>query len=180
MAPLPWRQCGAIRRLNSGSETMKKLWAPWRMEYILGKSEDACFLCRIIEEDQDRENLLLKRGRNCGVVMNRYPYNNGHLMVFPFRHIAGVEDMNGEERLESMDLLAEALKALKTGMCPDGFNVGINLGRAGGAGPEDHLHIHIVPRWNGDTNFMPAIGETKVIPQALDELWNTLCPLLNA
>ena len=144
------------------------------MDYILEKEEDRCFLCRIIEEDKDRDNLLLKRGRHCGVVMNRYPYNNGHLMVFPFRHISGVTDTNGEERLESMDLLAEALEALKACMHPDGFNVGINLGRAGGAGLEEHLHLHIVPRWSGDTNFMPVIGDTKIIPQALMELWDQL------
>jgi len=159
---------------------MDKLWAPWRMDYILGEEEEGCFLCRIVAEDTDRENLLLKRGNHCAVVMNRFPYNNGHLMVFPYRHISGVGDMNAEERLESMDLVAEALEAFEHSMRPDGFNVGINLGRAGGAGLEEHIHMHVVPRWNGDTNFMPVIGNTKVIPQALMQLWDQLHPLLNA
>jgi ATP adenylyltransferase len=159
---------------------MDKLWAPWRMDYILGDDEEKCFLCRILAEDNDRENLLLKRGRRCGVVMNRFPYNNGHLMIFPHRHVAEVGEMNADERLESMDLVAEVLDAFKESMRPDGFNVGLNLGRAGGAGLEEHIHLHVVPRWNGDTNFMPVIGDTKVIPQALMQLWDQLHPLLDA
>ena len=158
---------------------MKRLWAPWRLEYIVGDKQEGCFLCRILGDDNDRENLILKRGQLCAVVMNRYPYNNGHLMVCPYRHVAELDDLCGEERLELMDLVADCIKALKQSIRPDGFNVGINLGRAAGAGLEDHIHTHIVPRWNGDTNFMPVMDDVKVIPQGLLELWDVLNPLLN-
>jgi len=159
---------------------MNKLWAPWRMDYILGGEEEGCFLCRIVAEDNDRENLLLKRGRCCAVVLNRFPYNNGHLMIFPYRHVSEVAGLNADERLESMDLVAEVLEVFKQSMRPDGFNVGLNLGRAAGAGLEEHLHLHVVPRWSGDTNFMPVVADTKVIPEALMQLWDRLNPALNA
>ena len=158
---------------------MKRLWAPWRLEYIVGDKEEGCFLCRILAEDNDRENLVLKRGRLCAVVMNRYPYNNGHLMVCPYRHVSGLGDLSSAERLATMDLVAECIDALKQTVHPDGLNVGINLGRAAGAGLEEHIHSHIVPRWNGDTNFMPVMDDVKVIPQGLLELWDVLQPVLN-
>lgn len=153
---------------------MKRMWAPWRMEYIKGDGEEGCFLCRIIEEHNDRDNLLLKRGRYCGIVMNRYPYNNGHLMVFPYRHSGELREVDSEARLEMMDMLDECVEKLRTVLCPDGFNVGINLGQAGGAGLEEHLHAHVVPRWNGDTNFMPVFAGVKVIPQSLTDLYDQL------
>ena len=156
---------------------MKRLWAPWRMEYILGDRDQGCFLCRILDSDDDRGNLVLKRGRTCAVVMNRYPYNNGHLMVFPFRHVDDVVSLTTDERCETMDLVAETLQVLREAMCPQGFNVGINLGEAGGAGLAEHVHTHIVPRWEGDTNFMPAIGAVKIIPQSLLDLRERLYPL---
>jgi ATP adenylyltransferase len=156
---------------------MDTLWAPWRMDYIQGPKQDGCFLCEILRAGgDDRANLVLKRGRACAVVMNRYPYNNGHLMVAPYRHVAALADLTPEERVEMMDLLAASVAALAAAMSPDGFNAGINLGRVAGAGLETHLHQHLVPRWNGDTNFMPVIAETKVIPQALDDLWTALRP----
>ena len=158
---------------------MKRLWAPWRLEYVRNVDEDGCFLCRIADGDDDRGNLLLKRGKTCGVVMNRYPYNNGHLMVFPWRHMDDLCGMSADERLECMDLVAEAVEALKGALHPDGFNVGLNLGRPAGAGLEDHLHMHIVPRWNGDTNFMPVLGDTRVIPQSLLDLWDELHATFN-
>lgn len=154
---------------------METLWAPWRIEYIKEAPKGGCFLCDILRAGgDDRANLVLKRGTACAVVMNRYPYNNGHLMVAPYRHVARLADLTPEERLETMDLLDLSVAALTSAIRPEGFNVGINLGRVAGAGLETHLHTHIVPRWNGDTNFMPVIGDTKVIPQALDDLWVTL------
>lgn len=158
---------------------MKRLWAPWRLKYIREEKEDECFLCRILAGDADRENLLLKRGPTCAILMNRYPYSNGHLMVCPNRHVADIDSLSSEERLETMDLVAAAVRALRETVQPEGFNVGINLGQAAGAGLEEHLHTHIVPRWTGDTNFMPVIGDARVIPQALQELWDRLLPVLN-
>ena len=158
---------------------MERLWAPWRLGYIREGDKEGCFLCRILAEDDDRGNLLLKRGKSCGIVMNRYPYNNGHLMVFPFRHVAEPGLLNPGEKQESMDLAIEAVAALREVGRPDGFNIGVNLGRAAGAGVEEHLHTHIVPRWAGDTNYMPVVGAVKVIPQSLPDLWDELYPVLN-
>ncbi len=155
---------------------MKQFWAPWRMEYILGDKSDGCFLCDIIADDKDQDNLLLKRGVTCAVVMNRYPYNGGHLMVLPFRHVAEVGDLTSEEKLEVMDLVDESINVLKKVIYPTGFNVGANLGKVAGAGLEDHLHMHIVPRWDGDTNFMPVLSDTRVVPVALLVLWDLLKP----
>lgn len=155
---------------------MKQFWAPWRMEYILGDKPDGCFLCDIIADDKDRANLLLKRGVTCAVVMNRYPYNGGHLMVLPFRHIAELGDLTSEERLELMDLVDESINVLKKVIYPGGFNVGANLGKVAGAGLEEHLHMHIVPRWEGDANFMPVLSDIRVVPLALLDLWDKLKP----
>lgn len=154
--------------------TTEGLWAPWRLEYIKRTDEAGCFLCRILESDDDRTNLVLKRGRHGVILMNRYPYNNGHLLICPYRHVADVGLMNADEKLEMMELLAESIDVLKSTVRPDGFNAGINLGNAAGAGLEEHVHMHVVPRWNGDTNFMPVLADIKVIPQALLELWDEL------
>jgi ATP adenylyltransferase len=158
---------------------MQRLWAPWRMDYIRGPKDNDCFLCRIFRSRQDRKHLLLKRGETCAIVMNRYPYNNGHLMVCPYRHIAGIGRMTAAEKLESMELVSEAIEALKKKVRPHGFNVGINLGTAAGAGLKEHVHTHVVPRWNGDTNYMSVLTDVKVIPQSLLELWDELHPVLN-
>lgn len=155
------------------------IWAPWRIEYILGEKEAGCFLCRMFAEQDDRSNLLLKRGKTCAVVMNRYPYTSGHLMVTPFRHLENLKDMTPEERLEMADLCIEAVEILKAELKPDGLNLGYNLGAAAGAGLKDHLHQHIVPRWVGDTNFMPVLADTRVMPQALLEQYDVLRPLFN-
>ncbi len=152
----------------------QSLWAPWRMEYILAPRGGACFLCEAFAGDDDRATLVLLRGASCAVVMNRYPYNNGHLLVAPFRHVAEPADLSRGERAETMDLVERCVALLRRTVSPDGFNIGINLGKAAGAGLEAHLHTHVVPRWNGDTNFMPVLGGVKVIPQALDELWERL------
>jgi len=158
---------------------MDRLWAPWRLEYILSDKTGGCFLCRSVSAAEDRNALLLKRGSRCGVMMNRYPYNNGHLLIFPYRHVAGIGDLTADERLETMDLLDESVAALTATMHPDGFNIGINLGLAAGAGLEEHVHTHVVPRWNADTNFMPVMADVKVIPQSLLELYNQLFPVFN-
>lgn len=142
------------------------------------EKEDGCFICRSLADASDRENLVLKRGKHCAIMMNKYPYNNGHLMVCALRHIPDLLSMSNDERLESMNLVSEAIEALKAAIDPEGFNVGINLGRAAGASLQEHIHIHIVPRWTGDTNFMPVMDDVKMIPQSLDALWDQLYPIL--
>jgi len=152
---------------------MKYLWAPWRMDYILGEKRRGCFFCRKLKEKEDRKNLILYQGQHVFVVMNRYPYNNGHLMIVPKRHYLDLEQIDDKESKELFELLRASIKVLKACFHPHGFNIGINIGRVGGAG-EDHLHLHIVPRWAGDTNFMPVIGETKVVPEYLQKTYQRL------
>ena len=161
---------------------MDRLWAPWRMEYISGAStqaypEGACVLCLMGEESPSEENLMLHRGTVCYTIMNLFPYINGHLMVLPYRHIASLADLAEDERLEMFEQADLSERVLKRAINPDGFNVGMNLGRVAGAGIADHLHLHIVPRWNGDTNFMPVLGETRVISEALSETYLELKPI---
>ena len=155
---------------------MKRVWAPWRIEYIKQPKSDKCILCTIPRESKrrDRDNLLLYRGKKAYILMNRYPYNNGHMMVAPRRHIADIVDMTDVERKEFFELTIEIKKALSDILNPDGFNIGINCGRASGAGIEEHLHLHIVPRWMCDTNFMTTITDTRVIPQDFDSLYDKL------
>lgn len=155
---------------------MERIWAPWRIEYIRAPKSSDCFLCDYFADTTDQLNLVLARGPTCGVVMNRYPYTGGHLMICPYRHISVMADMTSDEMLESMRWTALSVEILKKHLRPDGFNVGINLGDAGGAGLKDHLHIHVVPRWIGDTNFTSVIGDIRVIPQALEALWLELRP----
>ena len=144
------------------------------MEFILNPEKDGCFLCNAAGEDRDEENLILHRAAECFCIMNRYPYNNGHLLMAPYRHVADLDDLTEGEMLALMQLLRASKAALARVMSPDGFNIGVNLGRSAGAGLEAHLHLHIVPRWQGDTNFMPVFAEAKVIPQALSALWTQL------
>jgi ATP adenylyltransferase len=153
---------------------MEILWAPWRMEYIQSAKESGCIFCAKPMEQDDKKNLIVWRGQESFVMMNFYPYNNGHLMVIPFRHIADIAELNSAERLELMDLLARCKAVLQQLMSPHGFNIGMNLGQVAGAGVKDHLHFHIVPRWNGDTNFMPILGHTKVVSEGLYETWEKL------
>jgi len=157
---------------------MKILWAPWRMAYIRKFSDEKrnskCFLCRAAEESDDEKNLVVFRGEFSFAILNRFPYNNGHLMIAPYRHIGSILDLSSGESGEIMKLLKLAVKALTEEYKPDGFNIGLNLGKAAGAGLEDHMHFHIVPRWIGDTNFMPVLSETKVIPESLEETWKRL------
>ena len=152
------------------------IWAPWRMEYILRAKSGDCFLCALLASDDDRENLVLKRGPLAAIIMNRYPYNGGHLMVIPNRHLAKLEELTSDEHIAISTDTQTAIHILKTVMKPDGFNLGYNLGSAAGAGLKEHLHQHIVPRWEGDTNFMPVVGETHVMPQSLLALYDQLKP----
>ncbi|GAB6102587.1 HIT domain-containing protein [Thermococcus atlanticus] len=153
---------------------MKLLWAPWRIEYIRAPKYDGCIFCDFPREERDKERLILHRGKHAFIIMNNYPYNPGHVMIAPYRHVGRWEDLNDEELLEIMQLSQLMIKALKKAMNPDGFNMGVNIGRVAGAGIEDHVHLHIVPRWNGDTNFMPVIDDTKVIPESLEEAYDEL------
>ena len=150
------------------------LWAPWRMEYILGEKESGCIFCTRINHDDDKENLILLRGKNNFVIMNKYPYNNGHLMVVPNRHTSEFDSLSDPEKLEMMNLVSESMNVLKKTVNPDGFNVGLNIGKIAGAGIDDHLHFHVVPRWAADTNFMPVVGQTKIISEDLGETWERL------
>ena len=162
----------------------KNLWAPWRIQYIQGLDKDPqtaqkekteCFICHNLEHPQDDdENLVLWRTNKSIVILNCYPYNNGHLLIAPVRHIPDLEDASDEELLEMMKLIRESQKALSLAIKPQGFNVGMNFGRCAGAGLPGHLHIHIVPRWSGDTNFMSVCSNTDVISQSLVELLGLL------
>ncbi len=154
-----------------------RLWAPWRMQYIQGAAEapdSGCIFCDKPKSPDDQSELILRRGDFCFVMMNLYPYNNGHLMIAPYRHLAEIDQLNQDEIIEGYELLRHCIAALKETMHPHGYNVGLNMGRVAGAGIENHLHLHLVPRWNGDTNFMPVIAETKVISESLQESWRRL------
>lgn len=151
---------------------MRKIWAPWRIEYIQQeKSDDHCFICEILKEDKDKKNLILFRGENAIVLLNKYPYIAGHLMVAPKQHIAEIETIPPATYQEMWQLMSKSIKVLKKSINPEGFNIGINLGKVSGAGLKTHIHIHIVPRWSGDTNFMPILTDTRVISEALDKTY---------
>lgn len=154
---------------------MENIWAPWRITYIKEDSkENGCFLCNAIRDNQDEKHLVIYRGKECFCILNRYPYNSGHLMVTPNKHKADISDLTDEEMLEIMKLARNMKEILAKIMKPEGYNLGINLGKPAGAGLVGHFHLHIVPRWNGDTNFMPVISEVKVIPQSLDDLYKEI------
>lgn len=150
---------------------MKTIMAPWRMEYIKGKKPEKCIFC--LGEDSPGD-FILKRSTRCFVMMNRYPYTSGHVMIIPYRHVSRPEELDEEERLDLANMTVLTISVLREAMNPDGFNVGMNLGKAAGAGVDDHLHIHVVPRWMGDTNFVSVIGEVRVIPEAVSETWEKL------
>ena len=154
----------------------KNLWAPWRIGYVQGLSEKSdCFICDYLKSpDDDNKNLVLWRSSHCVTVLNRFPYNNGHLLIAPVRHIPDLDKANDEEILELMKLVRQSQKALSLTIKPHGFNVGMNFGRCAGAGLPGHLHIHVVPRWDGDTSFMSVCSDSKVISQSLTELFEQL------
>ncbi len=157
---------------------MRRLWAPWRAAYVktaTSGGDPGCFLCDCIPTPRkDRANLVLRRGDSCFVVMNRFPYNVGHLLIAPYRHQAKLADLKRRERAEILAQAAAMQAVLDDAFHCDGHNLGINIGRAAGAGLPGHLHLHLVPRWNGDTNFMPTVGETKVMPVGLDAVYREL------
>jgi ATP adenylyltransferase len=153
---------------------MKLIFAPWRIEYIRSPKHDGCIFCDFPKENRDKERLILYRGEKAFIIMNNYPYNPGHVMIAPYRHVGNLEDLSDEELLEIMKLAQLMIKTIKKAMKPEGFNMGFNIGRVAGAGIEDHIHMHIVPRWNGDTNFMPVLADTKVIPQAIEDSYDEL------
>ncbi len=154
------------------------LWAPWRLAYVTtaGKQQ-GCIFCQKPQEQRDRENLIVARFERTFVILNAFPYNNGHLMVVPYRHVPSLLDLTDDELAELMKVTQIAERVLRAALQPHGFNIGLNLGRCAGAGIEDHLHIHIVPRWHGDTNFMPVIADTKVLPELLEQTYEKLHPL---
>jgi len=154
---------------------MDRIWAPWRLEYVSTPDKGGgCFLCQAAKPGDDRQKLVVWRGERCFCVINRWPYNNGHLMVAPCEHKGDLDELSDDELLEMMHMLRRCKRALASTMQPAGYNLGVNLGAAAGAGVPGHLHWHIVPRWSGDTNFMPVLGDTKVIPQSLQSLWELL------
>jgi len=150
---------------------MDSIMAPGRMKYIKAEKPDGCIFCR--ESTREKE-LVLYEGTSCYIMMNKYPYTSGHLLVIPFRHVCEMEEMSAEEKLEMMELTALCVEVLKETYAPEGFNIGMNLGRVAGAGVDDHLHIHVVPRWLGDTNFSTVVGEVRVIPEDLVTTRDTL------
>lgn len=151
------------------------LWAPWRLEYVRGATpRDGCVLCDKPAEHDDAAALVVARGRHAYVVLNLYPYNPGHLMVVPYRHVADLGELTDEETAETHGMIARAVRTMRRQMQPGGFNVGLNLGEAAGAGIAQHLHWHVVPRWQGDTNFMPVLADIRVMPQHLHTTWNDL------
>lgn len=149
------------------------------MAYIDVPQPQGCIFCTKPHEADDREQLILYRGEHCFVIMNLFPYNNGHLMVAPYRHTADLVGLTADEQAEMMRLTRHCVRLLTEAWRPEAFNIGMNLGRTAGAGIADHLHMHVVPRWNGDTNFMPVIGETKVLPDALHTSYDKLADVLS-
>lgn len=159
---------------------MEHLWSPWRLAYVTGAAgterNDACIFC---DTSEDRGPLIVGRGRLAFVILNKYPYNNGHLMVAPYRHVATLGATSEAERSELMHLTRHAEMALTEAYAPHGLNVGINLGRTAGAGIVDHVHVHLVPRWNGDTSFISVVGNTRVLPEELDDTAKRLRPIFD-
>lgn len=151
---------------------MNQLWSPWRMEYINNNNkEEGCVFCNAQSMEDGAENLIAYRGKFSYVILNRFPYTSGHLMVIPFQHVSSLEELNPDTRAEMMELTSRCTTVLKDIYGPQGFNVGVNIGEAAGAGVLGHVHIHIVPRWKGDTNFMSSIGGIRVLPEALEDTY---------
>ena len=176
---------------SGGAATVEndRIWAPWRLSYIVGKADapsstqpaelppgadPGCFLCQCTVEGEERERSVLQRGPRSVTLLNRYPYNNGHLLIAPRTHVGRLEQLDTATQLELTETISRMILLLEKVLQPQGFNVGLNLGRGAGAGVPDHLHWHIVPRWTGDTNFMPVLAGIRVIPQSLDALWEAL------
>ncbi|MCX7706647.1 MAG: HIT domain-containing protein [Anaerolineae bacterium] len=159
---------------------MKHLFTPWRMEYILKAKQPGCVFCAMLEEKDDAASLIVRRGERSFLVLNKYPYNNGHFMVVPYRHVDTLEELEPEELAEMMSLTTLGMRALRHTLRPEGFNFGANVGEVAGAGVKDHVHMHVVPRWSGDTNYMSVLSETRVIPQSLADTYKQLKEALDA
>jgi ATP adenylyltransferase len=158
----------------------ERLWAPWRLDYIKGPKPEECIFCSKPAAGDDEDSYIVARGEQCFAMLNAYPYNNGHLMVSPYEHVPSIEGLPEPTLLELMTLTQRALAALRDVYGPEGFNIGINQGKVAGAGMEDHVHLHVVPRWGADTNFMPVIGDTRVLPQSLADSWTAISRALAA
>jgi len=153
---------------------VKNIWAPWRLDYILGPKDKNCIFCSKPRENEDKKNLILYRGKQNFVILNLFPYNNGHLMVVPYTHTSDIQGIGADDANEMMRLTKRCVALLKERFKPHGFNIGMNLESAAGAGIDEHIHMHVVPRWNGDTNFMPVLGETRVMPQHIQSTYDAL------
>jgi ATP adenylyltransferase len=154
----------------------RNLWAPWRLAYIKREKEPGCIFCTRLARSNDENDLILYRGEQAFIILNAFPYTNGHLMIVPNQHLSELEDLPDGTLAEMNQLLKRSISALKKAFGPHGFNVGWNIGRVAGAGVEEHIHEHVVPRWNGDTNLMPVLGQVTVISDALDQTWRALRP----
>lgn len=154
---------------------MERLWAPWRMNYIKNfKKEKGCLFCRVFKSKADNKNLIILRSKYCFAMLNLYPYNNGHVMISPIKHVKSIESLNDKEASDLMATVKKIKVMLDLVLKPEGYNIGINIGRPAGAGFDKHLHIHIVPRWSGDSNFMPVLSGTKIISQSIKTLYKEL------
>ena len=155
----------------------ERIWAPWRLQYVKDASKDSadeCIFCAKPGEDDDEANLIVHRGERCFVILNLYPYTNGHLMVAPYEHTASLPELDADTVAEMMALAQRSMRLLESAYQPHGYNVGFNQGRVAGAGVEHHIHMHVVPRWGGDTNFMPVLADVRVMPQTLEQTYETL------
>jgi ATP adenylyltransferase len=151
-----------------------RLWAPWRLQYLKGEKSSDCIFCSKPALADDESAFIVHRGSGCYVILNAFPYTNGHVMVAPYRHVPDLRDLDPAETGELMDLTQRSLGAIERVYGPDGFNLGVNLGEIAGAGFAEHVHMHVVPRWKGDTNFMPVVADTRVMPEALPDSWRRL------
>jgi ATP adenylyltransferase len=152
-----------------------RIWAPWRLKYVSKANQQTeCVFCAKPEEGDDRQALIVHRGERCYVILNLYPYTSGHLMVAPFEHVGRVQDVDAATTAEMMDLAQQAIRKLEDVYSPEGFNLGLNQGRVAGAGVDGHIHLHVVPRWAGDNNYMPIVADTRVMPQSLEETYDAL------
>jgi len=153
---------------------MDKLWAPWRIKYIQAKKTKGCIFCQKTKQKKDKINYIVCRKKHAFSMLNIFPYNNGHVLIAPYRHVADLEKLTKDEKMEILDLINDTTKILRSKLKAQGFNIGANIGKVAGAGIDKHLHMHVVPRWDADTNFMPVLTQTKVISQSLDELYQIL------
>jgi ATP adenylyltransferase len=163
---------------------MDKLWSPWRSKYMESfkpgsKKEEGCLFCNMIKQDNDKKNLIVHRGSKSFIVMNLYPYNSGHLMIVPYIHASSLSELDDETNLDCMKNINLGCEILQKSIFPHGFNIGANIGKVSGAGIDDHIHFHIVPRWNGDTNFMPVFNDIKIISEAIEDTYEKLKKALN-